>query len=114
MSQTHNIEAKLKAREANPDVSLEERAKQREVSTGSSSCQGRCWCLQSWAKSGQSLQAVAASVAAAGAQHSAGWCRSNVPAVLVAPALLRLNSPVPAHTRVLTSNVLQASNVCAG
>lgn len=42
VSQTHNIEAKLKAREANPDASLEERAKQREVSTesSSSSCQG--------------------------------------------------------------------------
>jgi hypothetical protein len=31
VSQTHNIEAKLKAREENPDASLEERAKQREV-----------------------------------------------------------------------------------
>lgn len=34
VSQTHNIEAKLKAREDNPNLSQDERAKQREVQGG--------------------------------------------------------------------------------
>jgi hypothetical protein len=43
VSQTHNIEAKLKAREAHPDASLEERAKQREVSEGEQFSAAAAW-----------------------------------------------------------------------
>jgi hypothetical protein len=42
VSQTHNIEAKLKAREDNPNLSQDERAKQREV-------RGlMAWCVSSY------------------------------------------------------------------